>query len=130
MYHSISLLSAVTGYEPFSQLQDSAISIAIDSIAAPDTSDRLTRTNDAAERARTTRSTIDPLTPYSTKFDSARVATKSTFLTPRRQILTPDQEAIFTNAGLTQDVRERLPRGRTLSTQEPMAKIEVPHRRA
>jgi hypothetical protein len=50
----IHLHSCVTGYEPFSQLQDSAISIAIDSIAAPDTSDRLTRTIDAAERARTT----------------------------------------------------------------------------
>ena len=120
----------MTGYEPSCSFKIQLYSSAIDSIAAPDTSDRLTRTIDAAERARTTRSTIDPLTPYSANFDYARIATKSTFLTPRRQILTPDQEAIFTNAGLTQDVRERLPRGRILSTQEPMAKIEVPHRRA
>jgi hypothetical protein len=104
----------VTGYEPFSQLQDSAISIAIDSIAAPDTSDRLTRTIDAAERARTTINNRPPDTDSTNS--TAHVATKSTLLTPRRQILTPDQEAIFINACLTRDARERLPRGRILST--------------
>jgi hypothetical protein len=46
------------------------------------------------------------------------------------QELPPDQEVIFINACLTQDVREKLPRGRISSTQEFMAKIEVLHRRA
>lgn len=45
------------------------------------------------------------------------------------QELPPDQEVIFINACLTQDVREKLPRGRISSTQELMAKIEVLHRR-
>ena len=45
------------------------------------------------------------------------------------QELPPDQEVIFINACLSQDVRERLPRGRISSTQELMARIEVLHRR-
>jgi len=45
------------------------------------------------------------------------------------QELPPDQEVIFINACLTQDVREKLPKGEISSTQELMAKIEVLHRR-
>ena len=45
------------------------------------------------------------------------------------QELPPDQEVIFINACLSQDVREKLPKGEISSTQELMARIEVLHRR-